>query len=227
MGTLYSWVWQKRASVCIDTHMQPDTADDGCLVFRSRVVDDLSVTANSLQAATVYYYCDYADHRSLQTNRILGTLLKQLIPEDAIPAEIEPKILRAYKDGTRTPETSDLMELIFSLMQRQPMVYIVLDGLDECEPAARQEILSFLERLSTLTGASARTFVSCRDEDQLLRSLNSYSRIRLTAAALETDIKSFVEGSVRNRIVSRQLTIRNPELEHQIVRELVQKSHGM
>ena len=207
--------------------MQPDTAIDGCLVFRSRIIDDLTVTADPLEATTVYYYCDYADHRSLQTNRILGTLLKQLIPEDGIPAELEPKFLKAYKEGTRTPETTDLMELIFSLMQRQPMVYIVLDGLDECERSARQDILSFLERLSTLAGASVRTFVSCRDEDQLLRSLNSYSRIRLTAAALETDIKSFVEGSVRARIVSGQLTIKNPELEHQIVRELVQKSHGM
>ena len=175
----------------------------------------------------MYYYCDYADHGSLQTNRILGTLLKQLIPEDEIPAEIEPKILKAYKDGTRSPETSDLMELIFSLMQRLPMVYIVLDGLDECERSVKQNILSFLEHLSTLTGANVHTFVSCRDEDQLLRSLNSYTRIRLTAAALETDIKSFVEGSVRARIVSRQLTIRNLELEHQIVGELVQKSHGM
>ena len=227
MGTLYSWMWQKRTSVSIDTFLQPDAAIDDCLGFRSRIVDDLSANAIAHQVAIVYYYCDYADHRSLQTHRILGTILKQLIPENEIPSEMEAKILRAYKDGTRIPETSELVDLVCFLMQLWPVVYIVLDGLDECEKSPRQDILSFLERLATLANAIVHIFVSCRDEDQLLRSLKAYSRIQLTSAALETDIKSFVEGSVRARIVSRQLTVQNPELEHQIVWELVQKSHGM
>ena len=154
-------------------------------------------------------------------------MLKQLIPGDQIPEEIEPQVLRAYKDGQRTPSTQELMGLVCSLMQLCPLVYLVLDGLDECERQSRQDILSFLERLSTLPKASVRTFVSCRDEDQLLRSLELYPRIQLTAAALGSDIKSFVEGSVRSRIGSGQLRIRNPDLEPQIVQELVNKSHGM
>ena len=227
MGTLHSWMWQKRTCVRINTFLQPDAAIDDCLGFRSRIVDDLLANAIAHQVAIVYYYCDYADHRSLQTHRILGTVLKQLIPENEIPSEMEAKILRAYKDGTWIPETSELVDLVCSLMQMWPVVYIVLDGLDECEKSPRQDILSFLERLGTLANAIVHVFVSCRDEDQLLRSLKAYSRIQLTSAALETDIKSFVEGSVRARIASRQLTIRNPELEDQVVWELVQKSHGM
>ncbi len=160
-------------------------------------------------------------------DRILGTILKQLVPEDRIPEEIELLILRAYKDGQRTPETHELVELVCSLLQPRPLVYIILDGLDECERQPRQEIVSFLDRVSTLTKTSVRTFVSCRDEDQLLRLIKSYSRIQLTAVALEDDIKSFVEGSVRSKIESGQLTLRNSDLEHQIVRELVNKSHGM
>lgn len=175
----------------------------------------------------MYYYCDYADQRTLQTDRILGTILKQLIPGDQIPEEIEPQILRAYKDCQRHAGIHELADLVYTLIQLRPLAYIVLDGLDECERHPRQDILSFLERLSTLTKASVRTFVSCRDEDQLLRSLQPYPRIQLTAAALESDIQSFVKGSVTFRIESGQLTIRNPDLEHQIVRELVNKSHGM
>ena len=154
-------------------------------------------------------------------------MVKQLISGNQIPEEVESQLLRAYKDGTRTPGTHELMDMVCALMQLCPTVYIVLDGLDECERPPRQDILSFLERLSMLARVSVRTFVSCRDEDQLLRSLRSYPRIQLTAAALGSDIKSFVEGSVRSRIEFGQLTIRNPDLEHQIVRELVNKSHGM
>ena len=149
------------------------------------------------------------------------------MPGGQIPEEIKPQILRASKDGQQVPETYELMELVCSLMQLRALVYILFDGLDECERQPRQDILNFLKRLSKLPKVSVRTFVSCRDEDQLLRSLQSYPRIQLTAAALGSDIKSFVEGSVRSRIGSGHLTIRNPDLEHQIVRELVKKSQGM
>lgn len=175
----------------------------------------------------MYYYCDYADQRTLQTDRILGTLLKQLLAEDHIPQDIEPQILRAYADGQRTPGTHEIEDLICSLMQLHPLAYIVLDGLDECEKQPKLDILSLLKRLSMLKKTFVRTLVSCRDEDQVLRSLDSYSRIQLTATALESDIKSFVEGSVRSRVESGQLKIRDPGLEHQIVRELVSKAHGM
>ena len=112
-------------------------------------------------------------------------------------------------------------------MPLHPVTYIVIDGLDECEKQVRQEVLNILKRISALKNASIRKFVSCRDEDELLRSLQLYPRIQLTAEALGGDIKSFVEGSVRSRIETGQLKIQNPELEHYIVQELVKKAHGM
>ena len=175
----------------------------------------------------MYYYCDYADQRTLQTDRILGTILKQLLPGDQTPKEIESQILRAYRDGQRTPEVHEVVEIVCSLMQKHPVSYIVFDGLDECEKQPRQDILNFLARLSTFGKVSMHALVSCRDEDQLLRSLLSYPRINLTAVALESDIKLYVKSSVRSRIKSGELTIRDPDLEHQIVHELVDKAHGM
>ena len=112
-------------------------------------------------------------------------------------------------------------------MQLHPPAYFVLDGLDECEKQPRQEMLNILKRISALKNASVRTFITCRDEDELLRSLHLYPRIQLTGETLGGDIKFFVEGSVRSRIESGQLKIRNPELEHHIVQELMKKAHGM
>ena len=174
----------------------------------------------------MYYYCDFADQRTLHTDRILGTVLKQLLPEGRFPEEIEPQILQAYRHG-RTPGTQEIGDLVCSLMQLHPLTYIVIDGLDECEKQARQESLDILKRILVLGSTSIRTFVTCRDEDELLRSLHQYPRIQLTAEALVGDIKSFVEGSVRSRIESGQLKIQNPELEHHIVQELVKKADGL
>lgn len=175
----------------------------------------------------MYYYCDFADQRTLHTDRILGTVLRQLLPEDRFPEEIEPQILQTYGNGQRNPGMHEIGDLVCSLIQLHPVTYVVIDGLDECEKQARQESLNILKRISVLGSTSVRTFVTCRDEDELLRSLHHYPRIQLTAEALGGDIKSFVEGSVRSRIESGHLKIQNPELEHHIVQELIKKAHGM
>ena len=185
------------------------------------------VTTGPSNVKVVYYYCDFADQRTLQTDRILGTVLKQLLPEDRFPEEFEPQILQAYGHGQRTPGTHEIGDLVCSLMQIHPPAYIVVDGLDECEKQPRKEVLDILNRVSALKNASIRTFVSCRDEDELLRSLHLYSRIQLAAETLGGDIKVFVEGSVRSKIESGQLNIKNPDLEIFIVQELMKKAHGM
>ena len=185
------------------------------------------IIATSSNIRVIYYYCDFADQRTLHTDRILATLLKQLLPEGRFPEEIEPQMLKAYGHGQRTPGTHEIGDLVCSLMQLHPNTYIVIDGLDECEKQARQEVLNILKRISALRSTSVRIFVSCRDEDELLRSLHQYPRIQLTAETQEGDIKAFVEGSVRHEMDSGQLKVQNPELEHHIVRELVKKAHGM
>ena len=175
----------------------------------------------------MYYYCDYADQRTLQTDRILGTILKRLLPDDAIPKEVMQQILQAYRNGQRTPGSHEIVNIVCTLMQKHPVAYVVLDGLDECEKQPRQDILNFLNQLATFEKVSIHTLVTCRDEDQLLRSVSSYPRIQLTAVALGSDIELFVKGSVRSRIDFGQLTMKDPDLEHQIVQELVDKAHGM
>ena len=197
------------------------------LDYSSRIVDDLSTTMNPSQATIVYYYCDYTDQRTLQTDRILGTILKQLLPDDEIPKENVPQILQAYRNGQRIPGSHELSDIVCSLIYKHPVAYFVFDGLDECEKQPRQDILNLLNQLATFEKVSVRALVTCRDEDQLLRSLLSYPRIQLTAIALGGDIELFVKGSVRSRIDSGQLTIKDPDLEHQIVQELVDKAHGM
>ena len=64
----------------------------------------------------MYYYCDYADQRTLQTDRILGTVLKQLLRGGQIPGDIGSQILRAYKDGQRTPGIQEIIDIICNLM---------------------------------------------------------------------------------------------------------------
>lgn len=193
-------------------------------VLASMVVD---ATLDSDEAKVLYYYCDYTDQRTLQINRILGTILKQLFAAGRIPDEIAVQVIQVFGDNSRSLTFKEMSSLVCSAINLNSAVTMVLDGLDECEKEVKEQMIAFLECLTNPRSTVVKLFVSCREEDNILRSLTKFSRIHVTSAASEDDIVSYISGSVRSRIEAGQLRLRNPELEQEIVSELVDKANGM
>ena len=199
----------------------------GKTVLASTIVDELRLNETLRKPQVVYYYCDYADQRTLQIDRMIGTLLKQFFVRGHIPEEFEARVPLGYGEDGQTLGMNELMDLVCLAIKLNSVTFVVLDGLDECENRTRQQMISFLNRLSGLETTVTKTLILCREEDQLLRSLQGTLWIRMTPSALEGDIKSFVSASVSSRVLSGELRIRNPQLELEIVSELVNKAHGM
>lgn len=175
----------------------------------------------------IYYYCDYADPRTLDSDCVLGTLLKQLFDGGHIPEKLAMQTIRACGDGLRTPGFSELLDLVCAAVGINTTTFVVLDRLDECETPSKRDILEFFGRLVTTGPSIVKLLVSCREEDAVSHSLAGCPRIQLTAALLKSDIESFVIGSVRSRIESTELNLRDSTLELVIVSELVSKAQGM
>ena len=199
----------------------------GKTVLASTIIDELQVASPKVRV--IYYYCDYSDQRTLQIDRIVGTLLKQFFLNGLVPEEIEARIPQNYVESRQMLGAGELIDLMCFAVKNGSPTFVVLDGLDECEKEIRQQTIDMFCRLSKLKDASVKTLILCRDEDQLLslRALQDIPRIRITPVALESDIKSFVTGSVRARVQSGELRMRSPDLEKEIVTELVSKAHGM
>ena len=199
----------------------------GKTVLASTIIDEIQVA--SLEVRVIYYYCDYSDKRTLQIDRIVGTLLKQFFLNGLVPEEIEARIPQNYIESRRMLGASELIDLMRFVVKSGSPIFVILDGLDECEKEIRQQTIDMFCHLSNIKDAIIKALILCRDEDQLLslRALQGIQRIRITPMALEGDIKSFVAGSVRSRIQSGELRMRNPNLENEIVTELVNKAHGM
>lgn len=200
----------------------------GKSVIASGVIDHLTNNTSHIEKKVVHYYCDYGDQRTLQTDRILGTILKQLLPTNRIPKEMEAELSESCQDDSRPLlGTNSLLSLICSIVQLNHWVSIIFDGLDECDSAARQDILALLDRLKNLRKTTVKMLITCREEDQILRSLRGFSLIHVTATSVQSDIECFVAGSVKLRMDSGQLKLRAMGLEQEIVSELVGKAHGM
>ena len=209
---------------CLDFLNASFFADDK---RRSTVVDQLLATVDLRKTGVAYYYCDYADHRTLETVSILGTIIMQLLRTIQIPAKVQEDIFRIYDNGLRTPMVEELIGVHNSTIKNFSEIYIVIDGLDECDKDTRHDILSYVKEIAISDICFIRVFVSCREEDQILHSLKLHSYIHLTASMLSDDINSFVISSVSSRIKSGDLRIRNPTLEREIIAELMAKANGM
>lgn len=200
------------------------------LRHRSNLVDHLICSPSriaDLSSNVVYYYCDYADQRTLQFDHILGSLLKQLLFKREIPEHIETQLLQIYAGGIRSPADNALSDIFYSVVTLSSEVYVVFDGLDECEKPVWKAILSVFEHLEALGHPIVKIFITCVEEGPVSHCLATYACIQLSPAVTNEDISFFVTSSVRSKIERGDLRIRNPKLQQDIISELLSKANGM
>lgn len=175
----------------------------------------------------VYYYCDYADSRTLQAKHLFEAVMKQLIMQGLVPKEVECQLRQSVIDEARVPGETFLQTSILSTIEASSGLYVIIDGLDECEREARRDAIALIEALLVHNKAVVKTFVSCREDEHILRSLDIHPCIQLSETMMATDIDAFITGTVRSRVISGELRVNTPALEEEIVAELVSKAHGM
>ena len=200
------------------------------LGHRSNLVDnlvDVGVAPTAPASDIIYYYCDYADQRTLHLDRILGSLLKQMYLNHQIPEHFESKLLQIYAGGTRSPAENALCDVFCSSVAWRSNVYIVFDGIDECENTVWQEMLKIFKHLATLGPCNIKVVLTCVEEGPVAHKLHNAPYIQLSPAATAEDVKTFIVSSVRSKVEYGDLRIRSAELEKDIISELVLRANGM
>ena len=97
---------------------------------------------------------------------MLGTIFKQLIKRDGVPEPLR-RVCRKEKRvfGGRAVQLLDLVEMLKKTIASLPEVSICVDGLDECLPNNRRELLESLQDIVRVSPAT-RVFISGRPHIQ-------------------------------------------------------------
>ena len=120
-----------------------------------------------------------------------------------------------------------MSEIFHAVVGFHPEIYVVFDGLDECEKPVWKAMLKVLQSIGAKGKCNVKVFITCVEEGPVLHHLASHACVHLSTAATSEDISVFVESSVRSKIESGDLRIRNPKLEHDIITELLSRANGM
>ena len=110
------------------------------------------------------------------------------------------------------------------------MTTIVIDTLDECDPNKRTDLLEALETI--LSGATqlVKMFVSSRDDQDIVWSLQHYPNLRISSTRNMEDISAFVRTEVESLIRKGKLlrfSNTKDELKKLVGDEVLKGANGM
>jgi hypothetical protein len=123
----------------------------------------------------------------------------------------------------RQPTTEELCDLIRQMSGNFKSVMVIVDGLDEISKN-RSDVTDILQSLNTRTG-TVKTLFSSRREFDLEHPLRDY--VQVSIAAMGSDLRLYVAAEMANRIESRKLRIRDPDLKEHIMKTLIDGAEGM
>jgi hypothetical protein len=191
------------------------------------VVDHLTTVAATGDFVIAHYYCDYSEPDTLTAVAILGCLIKQLLEKIDISDDIAKQIDRCYKCGTGKPTTEELITLLLAVLRLFPELYVVIDGIDECESQEREDVFSIIRQLADFGGCVVKAFISSREEVDIKKAFARYRQIHVSEANVMSDIDSYVKGAVEVRVQTGKLVVRDHSLVGTVIDALSHGARGM
>jgi hypothetical protein len=208
--------WNREAGRTLFCQGMPGA---GKTLMMSTVVEYLnSQHGKDTEVGIAYLYCDFTQNRDQAAQRLLANLLRQLTEKSgAMPEELVAMYER-HKSGL--PPLRDLTTLFHAVAKRYSRTFILIDGLDECQPEDRSNRCFFHELSNLPVQADASLLVTSRVIPEIRGAFGDC--IDITIRASDDDIRTYVENqSDRSRISWY------PELREMVKTTVVEAADGM
>lgn len=193
--------------------------------------------ANAHPAPIAYFYCarNTTEPERADPEEVLRSLLEQLSSSDE-DSPIRNPVVRAYEEKKkeakgRKPERlalDEIVDVILALLETNPAT-IVIDALDECDPARRQDLFLALRKIIQKSANLVKVFVSSRDDHDIVHRLQNSPNLYIHSKDNSEDIGHFVHWQVIRAIEEEKLICGNvsESLRDQVIETLISKAEGM
>ena len=124
----------------------------------------------------------------------------------------------------------DNRNLILQLSEHYPVLFIIIDALDECNPATRQNLLDAVDFILQQSPSLTKIFISSRDGQDIVYKLREYPNLELSSDRNSPDIAKFVKRETSSLVAKGTLLpfIRmKQELQQKIIEKVTNGAGGM
>jgi Cdc6-like AAA superfamily ATPase len=193
----------------------------GKTVLTSAIIDRLSKSLDGPQkVGLAYFYCDHRLQAEQGAFDIGANILKQLLERCAsIPNDLTELHRRTPLSGPTALGESCFEEHIPSVCTNYDRVFVLIDGLDECEPSERDELLSLLSCLPKQSRINI--FATSRHFHGIKRQMKNAVSLEVRGTVKGTE--RFLSGKVGQL---HHLVQQNDSLQELICKEISEAVDG-
>ncbi|KAI8166427.1 Vegetative incompatibility protein HET-E-1 [Colletotrichum sp. SAR 10_70] len=189
-----------------------------------------ALARSSNTVATGFFFCDYKNETTQRLVSILGALAHQLAKQNEqayVMLEEYYCELHPEKGLSGSPDPDDLMKVILTMAQLFDQVYLIIDGLDECQDTTG-EVVRALCAIAEGSDEISMAVLS-RNEENIRDHLSDpeIDFVNVQIAAHKEDITEYVTSEIQQRIRTKRLHFEDLSLEGEIVDGLVEGANGM
>ncbi|UKZ80833.1 hypothetical protein TrVFT333_008598 [Trichoderma virens FT-333] len=201
------------------------------VIDQFRVDDAISHAPNRKNnQGFAYFYCERGSTDLREPISVLHSYVRQLSIVPCYPNLMQKKLIGLYQESRKQGVKLGLKvckEQLFESVNLYPKTILVLDGLDECNPDTRGELIEILAELIMLAKNSVKLFISSRKEQDIAKQLPAGVTLEIDAHDNKEDIEMFVKSRIE-KIKKTGKWISVPwDLQNEIRRTVCEKSEGI
>ena len=191
----------------------------GKTVVSANVVEDLAIVENSIIS---HFFCRFDDSESLKARTIFGSLIRQILEH------VQSKIDSTNLQKGSSLDSDDLTRLLLQYWpQDSAVVFMLVDGIDECTDKEVTELLHLLRHViyCRSDGALLKIFISSRQETYRWGSpLLGVEHVSMPKT--NPEISLYIQSALEENLEAGLLTIQNPTLVLRISETLEKGAQG-
>ncbi|KAM3546273.1 hypothetical protein ARSEF1564_000761 [Beauveria bassiana] len=185
-----SFLWLYGIPGCGKTVLSSTAITDLC--------DDEETSPN-----LVYFYFNFADVEKRSTEKAVRSLIDQLYRKCTPAQGLLNSFYAPYQKAGGQPSEDALQEILQAMMQECGEVWLVLDGLDECETRSQNAVGGIMPWIQKLRGSltNIHLLVTSRPGHDIQSCIETWAcaeeMISLQSDLVAHDIKAYIETQVQ------------------------------
>lgn len=211
--------------------LEADLKPASCWIdLSARVYEDMMSKVNqSRKDVILTFICDFAEEDSLKPVVLLEGLVKQILLKLTYELTPDSKLegLEYLLFFRKTLEIEELGEMFLNLCRLFTSVTIILDGIDECEITARNDILKWVMGILSFRDTPIKLYVSSRKDVDIKDKLSAHKSIDISKHVQSSDLSLYIRHQVETLKINKDLVLEDPSLYERLIEQLSQKADGM
>jgi Cdc6-like AAA superfamily ATPase len=199
----------------------PGIPGAGKTMMASIIIDHLQEIFEDKNVGIAYVFCHHQRESSLYS--IFASILKQLVQSlPTIPEQLHKLYRCRHRRNKLRADDQEMFNMLLFICKMHAMVYIVIDGLDECSNSARNREDVILQLLRLQHEGKINLLVTSTEIPEITGLFQSFPSVEILAS--HSDITRYVIGR-RRKLAS--WVDRDSDLQTLIVSEISNACGGM